>query len=124
MISKEGQRALIAYVHYLRVASIGDQGRHQAYGSFGIVGTATLPQQRGLLFNRRVGIHLQQLALDLSDLLRPGWPLSLLIDDVIMFIEVAQIVGRPYPETAQQLRAEGRNAPPTRRAEVASSSGS
>ena len=104
MISEEGQRAVIPQVDHLHIPPIGDQGRHQIHRGLGVIRTAPLLKQRGLLIDRRVGIDLQQLALNRGHLLGPGRFCPLLLNDLIMFIEVTKVVRRPHRQPLQQLR--------------------
>ena len=116
LIGKEGQRAVIAQIDHLHITAIGDQRRHQIHRSLGVVGTATLLEQGWLLVHRRVGVDLQQLALDLGHLLGARGLRPLLLDDVIMFIEIAKVVRghTPSRRSTSAGRPERPPAPPLR----------
>jgi hypothetical protein len=102
LISEERQRPVVAHVDHLQITLISDQGRHQIHRCLRVKRSATPSQQIGFLIDRGIGIDLQKPVLDFGHLRCAGRLCPLLLDDMIMFIEIAEIVGGPDSQPSQQ----------------------
>lgn len=100
VVGQERQHAVVAGVHHLhgRPAAGAQQGGDQLDGGLGVERAAALPEQLRLGVQGRVGVHLQQLPLDLGDLGGPGALDLQLLHDQVVLVEVPQVVGGHHAE--------------------------
>ena len=100
-------RAVVADVDDLDVPGPVVEGREQLRGGLAVEGAAAMCQQLGLSVERRIGVHREQLAFDVHDLLGAMVPAVLLGQDVIEGVVVAQVVRRDRAEVADGGLAAG-----------------
>jgi hypothetical protein len=103
---QERQPVAVADVDDLHVTAIRGQGRHEVDRGFGVVRAAALLQQFRLLLQRRVGVHLEQAFLDGRHLLGAGRRGELFGHHRVVFVEVAQVIGRYDTEAPQEGRRQ------------------
>ena len=107
-VGQVGECPVVAHVDDLDVAGAVVERRDQLRGRLAVVGAAAGREQRRLLGQALVLVQLEQLALDVDDLLRPGVPGALVVDDLAGLVVVAEVVGRDRPDGADQLARQRR----------------
>jgi len=102
VVGEPGQRAVVLHVHNVDVAARGGKRGDQPSCRLAVEGAASLLEQGGLLGQLRVGVHAEQLALDLGHLERARPAPALLGQHLIVQVEVAQVVGGNGAELVEQ----------------------
>ena len=74
VVGQVRQRPVVADVDDLDIAGAVVERGDQLRRGLAVEGAAAAREQRRLLGERRIAVHLEQLVLDVDDLLRPGVP--------------------------------------------------
>ena len=95
VIGQSSERPVVADVDLVHLAAAGDERRHEPGGGLAVERAAALLEQRRLLGEAGVAIHVEQLALDLGHARRPRLSsVELLAEHLVVPVEVVQVVGR------------------------------
>src|SRR5205823_9519313 len=79
------------------------EAREELDRRLGVERTAAAAEQGGLLVHARVGVQLEQLALDLCHLLGARLVRALVLDDDVVLVEVVQVIRRDDAEPPHEL---------------------
>ena len=99
--AKPGERLAVADVDDLDVARAVMEGGEQLRGCLAVEGASTVVEQRRFRVERRVGVHVEQLALEPHDLLGPTVTVPLLGEHLVEGVVVAQVVGGHRAQLAE-----------------------
>ena len=94
VVSETGQRSGVPRVDDVDCAVAGAQRLDEADRGFAVERTAPPLEERRRLGQVRIAVHLEQLALDLRDRLRPRHAVLLLGEHPVVCVEVVQVIGR------------------------------
>ena len=101
-----GQRAIVADVDDLDVAAPVVQRRDEVDRGLAVVRTSALAEQRRLLRERRIAVHLEQPALDVHHVPCPRMAVQLFPHDGVRQVVVAQVVGRDGAHRPNQVHRQ------------------
>ena len=96
------QHALVPHVHFVhRAVACGERGDQPERG-LAVVRAAALHEEVGPLVDGRVAVEVKEVSLDLPHDRGARLALQLLVQDRVVRVEVAEVVGRHCTELLQQ----------------------
>jgi hypothetical protein len=107
VVGQPGQRPVVPDVDDLDIAATIVERRHELGRRLRVEGPAAVLEERWLGMEARIAVQVEELRLDLDDLVGPGVAVTLLGQDGIELVVVAQVIGRDRAEHADEV---GRHA--------------